>query len=76
MLISNRSICHSVILSSDIYREGDITSLSVSAITHPTNESFTDHSLISQKILDCAGPKLKEELVTKIKCKFYKSPFF
>lgn len=55
-------------MSHFIYRKGDVTTLSVNAIVHPTNESFTETSAISQKLLECAGPKLKEELVMKLKC--------
>lgn len=51
------------------HREGDITALSVNALVHPTNESFTESSQLSQKVIECAGSKLKEELTTKIKCK-------
>ncbi|KAK4005387.1 protein GDAP2 homolog [Daphnia magna] len=47
--------------------EGDITALSVNALVHPTNESFTESSQLSQKVIECAGSKLKEELTTKIK---------
>lgn len=47
--------------------EGDLTTLRVHAICHPTNETFTEYSHSSKKLLDCAGPKLIDELVNKIK---------
>jgi hypothetical protein len=52
-----------------LYREGDLTTLRVHAVCHPTNETFTEYSHASKKLLDSAGPKLIDELVNKIKCK-------
>jgi len=49
-------------------REGDIASLRVNAIVHPSNESFTENSGISHRVLEAAGPRLKDELLKKIKC--------
>jgi len=43
--------------------EGDIASLRVNAIVHPSNESFTENSGISHRVLEAAGPRLKDELV-------------
>lgn len=54
-----------------MFREGEATSLGVTALVHPTNESFTENSRLSQKLMECAGPKLKEELVMKLKCEVF-----
>ena len=58
-----------IVIFLNLFREGDATSLRVNAIVHPTNESLTEKSQLSLQLMDCAGPKLKEELVMKVKCK-------
>jgi len=50
-----------------IFWEGDVTTLNVAAVTHPTNENFSDHSALSQRIVERAGAQLKDELTTRIK---------
>lgn len=55
-------------------REGDPTTLGVNALVHPTNESLTEYSQLSQKLMDAAGAKLREELVMKIRCEYLKFP--
>ena len=47
-------------------RIGDITKLSLEAIVNPTNESLTDKNPISLRILEVAGPELKEDLKTQV----------
>ena len=53
-----------------------MTCLNACAVVHPTNESLNDHTTLSQELLRCAGPKLKMELVSKIKCEFPQTLLF
>ena len=51
-------------------RIGDVTKLSLEAIVNPTNESLTDKNPISLRILEVAGPELKDDLKTQIGCEW------
>ncbi|XP_059049725.1 protein GDAP2 homolog isoform X2 [Achroia grisella] len=44
---------------------GDITSLEVDAITNTTDETLTECNAISERIMQMAGPELKEEIITR-----------
>ncbi|UYV77077.1 GDAP2 [Cordylochernes scorpioides] len=46
---------------------GDISTLSCDAIVHTTNESFKEKSPITDKILQRAGPQLREDLAFRLK---------
>ena len=46
-----------------------MTKLSLESIVNPTNESLTDKNPISNKILEMAGPDLKDELKDQVICK-------
>lgn len=46
---------------------GDICSLRIQVIVHSTNESLTDKSPLSDRLLRRAGPQLKEDLVMNVK---------
>lgn len=48
-------------------REGDITQLRVDAIVHSTNENFSDHCPLSNRIFTKAGHGLKQEIYEDIK---------
>ncbi|CAH1647299.1 unnamed protein product [Spodoptera littoralis] len=45
--------------------QGDISSLEVDAITNTTDESLTECNAINERILQVAGPELKEEIITR-----------
>ncbi|KAF9798691.1 hypothetical protein SFRURICE_007021, partial [Spodoptera frugiperda] len=46
-------------------RQGDISSLEVDAITNTTDETLTECNAINERILQVAGPELKEEIITR-----------
>ena len=48
------------------YRSGDIAMLQVDAVVNPTNESLTDKNPISIRLLEVAGPELKDACKTQI----------
>lgn len=48
-------------------RAGDISSLRIQVIVHSTNESLTDRSPLSDRLLRKAGPQLKEDLIMNVK---------
>ncbi|XP_014277437.1 protein GDAP2 homolog isoform X1 [Halyomorpha halys] len=50
-----------------IFWEGDITQLRVDAIVHSTNENFSDHCPLSNRIFTKAGHGLKQEIYDDIK---------
>ncbi|KAH9639471.1 hypothetical protein HF086_006321 [Spodoptera exigua] len=45
--------------------QGDISSLEVDAITNTTDETLTECNAINERILQVAGPELKEEIITR-----------
>ncbi|XP_052753541.1 protein GDAP2 homolog isoform X2 [Galleria mellonella] len=45
--------------------QGDITSLEVDAITNTTDETLTECNAVSERIMQVAGPELKEEIITR-----------
>ncbi|CAH2070853.1 unnamed protein product, partial [Iphiclides podalirius] len=45
--------------------QGDITTLDVDAVTNTTNETLSECNEISERIMQAAGPDLKEEIVTR-----------
>ncbi|KAF8790235.1 Protein GDAP2 like protein [Argiope bruennichi] len=46
---------------------GDICSLRIQVIVHSTNEALTDRSPLNDRLLNRAGPLLKEDLVLNVK---------
>ena len=42
-------------------RAGDIATLSVEVMVNPTNESLSDKNPVSSRLLEVAGPELREE---------------
>ncbi|UYV77076.1 GDAP2 [Cordylochernes scorpioides] len=55
------------LLENCVIRNGDISTLSCDAIVHTTNESFKEKSPITDKILQRAGPQLREDLAFRLK---------
>lgn len=51
-------------------REGDISLVEADAITNTTDESLTERNIISDRILNRAGPGLREELLNDIRGKY------
>lgn len=49
------------------FRDGDITTLEVDAITNTTDETLTESNIISERILNVAGNQLKEDLTHNIR---------
>lgn len=47
-------------------RVGDIASLSVEVVVNPTNETLTDKNPVSSRLMEVAGPELKEECKSQI----------
>ena len=47
-------------------RAGDVASLSVEVVVNPTNETLTDKNPVSSRLLEAAGPELKEECKSQI----------
>jgi len=47
-------------------RSGDIAVLCVEAVVNPTNESLSDKNAISSRLLEMAGPELKDECKTQV----------
>lgn len=45
---------------------GDIANLSVEVVVNPTNESLSDKNPVSSRLMEVAGPDLKEECKTQI----------
>ncbi|CAG5041242.1 unnamed protein product [Parnassius apollo] len=45
--------------------QGDITTLDVDAVTNTTNETLSECNAVSERILQVAGPDLKEEIITR-----------
>ncbi|XP_062525983.1 protein GDAP2 homolog isoform X1 [Bombyx mori] len=45
--------------------QGDITSLRVDAITNTTDETLTESNEVSDRIMQVAGPDLKEEIILR-----------
>jgi len=45
---------------------GDIANLSVEVVVNPTNESLSDKNPVSSRLMEAAGPDLKEECKTQI----------
>ncbi|CAH0725388.1 unnamed protein product, partial [Brenthis ino] len=45
--------------------QGDISTLEVDAITNTTDETLTECNVVSERIMQGAGPDLKEEIVTR-----------
>ncbi|XP_045446728.1 protein GDAP2 homolog [Melitaea cinxia] len=45
--------------------QGDISTLEVDAITNTTDETLTECNLVSERIMQGAGPDLKEEIITR-----------
>ncbi|CAH2105908.1 unnamed protein product [Euphydryas editha] len=45
--------------------QGDISTLEVDAITNTTDETLSECNLVSERIMQGAGPDLKEEIITK-----------
>ena len=45
---------------------GDIASLSVEVVVNPTNESLSDKNSVSSRLVEVAGPELKEECKREI----------
>ncbi|XP_013142006.1 PREDICTED: protein GDAP2 homolog [Papilio polytes] len=45
--------------------QGDITALDVDAVTNTTDETLSECNAISERIMQVAGPELKEEIVTR-----------
>lgn len=50
-----------------VLRSGDVTLLNTEAVTNSTNESLSDKSPMSERMLSKAGPDLRRELKTNIK---------
>lgn len=46
-------------------RQGDISSLEADAITNTTDETLTECNAVNERILQVAGPELKEEIITR-----------
>ena len=59
-----------------LYRDGDITTLEVDAITNTTDETLTESNIISERILNVAGNQLKEDLTHNIRGKFHYITFY
>lgn len=53
------------------HRVGDIASLSVEVVVNPTNETLTDKNPVSSRLLEVAGPELKEECKSQIVSKLF-----
>lgn len=47
-------------------RNGDIAMLQVDAVVNPTNESLTDKNPISLRLLEVAGPELRDACKTQV----------
>ena len=47
-------------------RVGDVASLSVEVVVNPTNENLTDKNPVSSRLMEVAGPELKEECKSQI----------
>jgi hypothetical protein len=47
-------------------RAGDVASLSVEVVVNPTNENLSDKNPVSSRLLEVAGPELKEECKNQI----------
>ncbi|OWR55576.1 ganglioside induced differentiation associated protein, partial [Danaus plexippus plexippus] len=45
--------------------QGDISTLEVDAITNTTDETLTECNSVSERIMQVAGPDLKEEIITR-----------
>ncbi|CAH0605693.1 unnamed protein product [Chrysodeixis includens] len=45
--------------------QGDISSLEVDVITNTTDETLTECNAVNERILQAAGPELKEEIITR-----------
>ncbi|XP_045765772.1 protein GDAP2 homolog [Maniola jurtina] len=45
--------------------QGDIATLEVDAITNTSDETLTECNVVSERIMQCAGPDLKEEIITR-----------
>ncbi|XP_047528466.1 protein GDAP2 homolog isoform X2 [Vanessa atalanta] len=45
--------------------QGDISTLEVDAITNTTDETLSECNIVSERIMQAAGPDLKEEIITK-----------
>jgi O-acetyl-ADP-ribose deacetylase (regulator of RNase III) len=45
---------------------GDVAGLSVEVVVNPTNETLTDKNPVSSRLLEAAGPELKEECKSQI----------
>ncbi|XP_068631181.1 protein GDAP2 homolog [Battus philenor] len=45
--------------------QGDITTLEVDAVTNTTDETLSECNAVSERIMQAAGPDLKEEIITR-----------
>ena len=63
MEVESYTVDRSTFVSS---RVGDVASLSVEVVVNPTNETLTDKNPVSSRLLEAAGPELKEECKSQI----------